>query len=509
MANCIILTGGVDASPTAPRIQRSLGPYRIASTLEEQGYTTFVLDFVIHLTVDEIKQVLKLHLGPDTLWVGFSSTFFFRPANNSTNKRSNMYYTNNISDVDDVIKYIKDHSTAKIVYGGALAPYFIDDEQIDYYVAGYADNSTLALTNYLKHDDLTYLPKYETITVGQTERILIDSADYPEPKMDSLTTNWWQPQYNVLQGEGLPIETARGCIFKCKFCNYPLLGKKKGTYLRDPEEIKDELVRTWETTGTDSYYFTDDTFNDDNDKIEALHKVFTSLPFKPKFSAYLRIDLINKYPHQADLLTEMGLIGTYFGLETMQPKSAISIGKGLAPNKVKDRLYWLREKWHMKANMAAGFILGLPYDSHEYFKELISWCREIDNPIHFIDFYPLHLFQRTGERRKKLAAYTSEFSLNPEIYGYEFPTDNKSWINTHTGLNYQECQDLANWARNQMGSRNKFAEFQMITALNTGISLNDLYTMPISEIMRKYPMVNLNNARISEYKTKVGIRPKE
>lgn len=508
MTQCIILTGGVELSPGAPLLQRSLGPYRVSSALEDAGYTTFVLDFLIHLSLEEIKAALALHLGPDTMWVGFSSTFFFRQQK-STDRKSNMYYTELLF-ITEIINFVRSNSTAKIVYGGANTPYGLADDQIDYYIMGYADVSTVAFTNYLKHDDLSYLTKYETIQIGNEERLLIDSANFPDPAMDNISTQWWKPHYNVLPGEGLPVELARGCIFKCKFCSYQLLGKKKGTYLRPSEQVKDDLIRMWETKGVDTYYITDDTFNDDNDKVEELHRIFTSLPFKPKFSCYLRIDLINRYPHQADLLSEMGLVGNYFGLETMQPKSATAIGKGLHPNKVKDRLYWLGEKWHMKVNMAAGFILGLPYDTKDYFKELYNWAREADNPLSLIDFYPLYLYNRTGTRRERLAAYSSEFSLHPEIYGYDFPQDGvtenyMNWVLKDQDLTYDKCVQTANWYRHQMKFRNKFAEFQMITAMNIGISREDLHTMTIKEIMRKYPMEHLNSTKLQEYKNIIGI----
>jgi hypothetical protein len=317
--------------------------------------------------------------------------------------------------------------------------------------------------------------------------------------MNEVQTRWWNKEYNILPNEGLPIELARGCIFKCKFCSYPLLGKKKGTYLRDPEEIRDELIKIYEAHGTTSYYFADDTFNDDNDKIEALHKVFTSLPFQPKFSAYLRIDLINRYPHQADLLSEMGLIGNYFGLETMHPDSAKAIGKGLSPNKVKDRLYWLQDKWKNKVNMAAGFILGLPYDNIQYFDELINWCMEKDNPIQNIAFYPLYMYPHL---KKNLKEYASEFSLNPEIYGYEFdhPTTPNFWKLKDSPLSFELCREIARRFHNAVSPNNKISEFQMITALNTGIELQDLYTLTTSELYTKYDIISLNNSKILEYK---------
>jgi radical SAM superfamily enzyme YgiQ (UPF0313 family) len=510
MAQCIILTGGTNNGTGYPVIQRSLGPYRLASALEDAGYSVFVFDYIIHFTVDEICRVLAQHLDQDTLWVGFSSTFFQKKNiadDLASSQLEQMYYTE-LDDIASIIDYIKTNSQAKLIYGGSRAP-LLADSRIDYYVLGYADTSTIALTDYIRTGDASYLPRIETTRLHDTDEYvnLIDSAHYPEPKMNEISTRWWNTNFHILPGEGLPIELARGCIFKCKFCNYPLLGKKKGTYLRDPEEIKDELTRIWETHGTTSFYITDDTFNDDNDKIEALHRVFTSLPFKPKFTSYLRLDLINKFPHQADLLTEMGLVGTYFGIETLQAESGRIIGKGLAPNKVKDRLYWLREKWQGRTNMAAGFILGLPYDTEAYFKELISWCNEADNPIQMKDFYPLYLFYHKTEDKEKLRPYTSEFSLNPEIYGYDFPREGNFnyWELAQQDLTFDKCAWTAMNYRGQMRHKNKFSEFQMISAMNTGVELEDLLNLTQMQIFRKYNIEKMNQNKIQEYKKLLNI----
>jgi hypothetical protein len=56
-----------------------------------------------------------------------------------------------------------------------------------------------------------------------------------------------------------------------------------------------------------------------------------------------------------------------------------------------------------------------------------------------------------------------------------------------------------------MKFKNKFAEFQMITAMNIGISREDLHSMTIKEIMRKYPMEHLNSTKLQEYKNIIGI----
>lgn len=496
-------------------VQRSLGPYRIATCLEDAGYTTFVLDFIINLTTDEIISAIAKHLGPDTLWVGFSSSFFWpgtpkHIAYQSVSKETltvtglhEMYWTPDYAEVTKIIDYIKLHSNAKLIYGGARAQYFIIDKNIDYYVLGNADNSVKELTDFL-NSNVDQLTASRSVAIDDATVTVIDSDDYPEPDTKNITTNWFNKNFNVLPNEGVPMELARGCIFKCTFCDYHLTGKKKGTYLRSVDQVRDEMIRTWELTGTDSYYFSDDTFNDDNDKLEALHGMFTSLPFKPKFSCYLRVDLLNRYTHQADLLVDMGLVGTFFGLETMQPDSAKSIGKGLHPNKVKDRLYWLEERWKNKVNIEAGFILGLPHDSMAYFNDLLTWTLEEDNPLQNIHYYPLYLFNR--DKGDPLVKYGSEFSINPDVYGYTFEKNQAPiWTLASQRLNYSLCLDIATKFNELRSPMNKMAGFHVITAMNSGIALDDIYRCTIDEIKQKYNIPKLNKKRLEQYKLLVGI----
>jgi hypothetical protein len=49
----------------------------------------------------------------------------------------------------------------------------------------------------------------------------------------------------------------------------------------------------------------------------------------------------------------------------------------------------------------------------------------------------------------------------------------------------------------------------MITALNTGIELQDLYTLTTSELYTKYDIISLNNSKILEYKKMIGAVAKD
>lgn len=497
MANCIILSGGTWSPDNWCKVKRSLGPYRLASALEDAGFSTFVLDYIENFTSDEIISVLGKHINNDTLWVGISSTFFWGQQKDFTTTRTasdeldEMYYTE-YGEVEKVLQFIKSKNV-KVLYGGAKAPYFCIndvDENVDYYITGNADTSIVNVTKFIAgSEELLHVD-------GKT----IDSFKYPEPDVKNIPTRWWKHK-DILPNEALPIELARGCIFKCKFCNFQLTGKKKGTYLRDSSQVRDEMIRTWEEHGTESFYITDDTFNDDNDKLDELHKVFTNLPFKPKFASYLRVDLLHRYPHQAKLLEEMGLIGTYMGIETTNPDSARAIGKGLHPDKVKDRLYWLKEQWGNNVNIEAGFILGLPYDTLGYFNELLGWTLQSDNPIDTVHYFPLMLFHHKDDSLKR---YSSEFALNPEIYGYQLVDDSVcKWSLPSQKLNYDMCLDISNSFNVLRRPMNKMSGFYMITGLNTGITLEDMRNLTQNQIEVKYNIPLLNSEKIENYKRMV------
>ena len=475
MADCIIISAGAKAFNGWSKIQRNLGPYRIASALEP-SYDCKVIDFAQYLTKDELIRAIGLHLTYDTLWVGFGSTFFWGDG---------LFPYWSTEEIDDIINFIRSKSKAKVIYGGVRS-LWASDPRIDCYVLGYADEAILYITDSLKF--------------GKELPNVIDSKDFPEPKLESISTHWWRKDFNVLKGEALPLEMARGCIFKCKFCGYSLIGKKKGTYIRELSKVRNDLIRTWEETGCTNYYITDDTFNDDNDKIEAIHKLFTSLPFKIKFSCYLRLDLINKYPHQADLLQEAGMVGNFFGIETLNKQSGVAIGKGLAPNKVKDRLYWLGERWKDKVNMVAGISFGLPYDTIEYFQEAKEWIVQKDNPLSSIEVYPLVLFKK----EKNKGDYGSEFSLNPEIYGYEIHSNNY-WTLKSQGLDTNIVTHYANDVMEERWMMNKVSEFSIMTQQNVGIKIEDLMKCKYYELEGKFNMNLLSDRKLNEYKQLIGV----
>jgi prephenate dehydrogenase len=106
MADVIILGGGQEMPENYPRIQRSLGPYRVASELKKHGYDVVVIDYIQYLTVGEIINALSKVLTEKTLWFGYSSTFFYSNTPTAT-ATSRMYQNISYSKISEIYSYVK------------------------------------------------------------------------------------------------------------------------------------------------------------------------------------------------------------------------------------------------------------------------------------------------------------------------------------------------------------------------------------------------------------------
>src|SRR5690606_28144943 len=230
---------------------------------------------------------------------------------------------------------------SQLVMGGAKAE-FHKQSQIDAFVLGYADKSIIEYLKYLEGKN----PFFQYTDLGNNQ-ISIDK-DINADGYDFINAETRYHESDMIRpGELLPIEISRGCIFKCKFCAYRMIGRKKNDYTKTIENLYAEIMYNYEHFGTTKYSFTDDTYNESVQKITDLAEMFNRLPFKIEYVAYLRHDLIQRYPEMADILKESGLKTAVFGIETLNYESGKIIGKGLPPEKTREMLQWLRDdkKW--------------------------------------------------------------------------------------------------------------------------------------------------------------------
>lgn len=411
---------------------RTGGQYQVASWLRKFGYSVKVIDFCFKIDKDKLLQIAKKYITNSTLALGFSSTFW-----NVQLVKVNELEVGGVK-VPEWVKYLRSnlktqYPKIKWILGGANAATPVLQE-----------NDWIRIHQFAENDILHYL---DHLSGKNIERPSFDIKNYVKKYSDD---DFIEPY------ETLSIEISRGCIFKCKFCQFPLIGRKKGTNIRSPNDIKQELLENYKRFGTTKYYFSDDTFNESLDKVKMIHKISQELPFKLEYIAYIRLDLVAKYPEMIDLLPESGLRSAFLGIETFQEQGAMAIGKGWNGKNAKHFLLELKQRWKGKANFWIAMIVGLPGWSKEQEEKDLQWLIENDMPCWY--HWALYINPINVENKKQ---FTSEFEREYKKYGYEFnkPSNFVNWTNGN--LIHEELIDIAANIHERTKNYKKIAGFRL------------------------------------------------
>lgn len=486
---------------------RAIGAYRIAAEIRKEEYTCQIIDFFTEFTDEEMEKLMAAFIGPETLIVGFSSTFFSykdekldnfqkiasggketQPPGNQINTPHYPYHRDRMIAWFDKMKKI--NPKLKIVLGGAKTNFRVGP--CDAYAVGYCDRAIIEYMKFIEGKNPFF--QYERVNDDQ----IMFLGDKNSGKFDFTNSVFsWHETDHIIPGEALPIELARGCIFKCKFCAYPLNGKKKLDFIKKSDILRDEFLKNYYEKGVTRYMYLDDTHNDSIEKLEELHKIVSSLPFEIEYSAYLRHDLIHAHKETATLLRESGLRSAIFGIESLNYESAKAIGKGLHPEKIKDLLYWLKNDiWKDEVAMTSGFIVGLPHDTPETVLKWTEWLLDPACPLDAFQFEPLYIANTTLTSR----VWRSEFESTSEKYGYILG-EYGNWQNQH--FTFKSAQKMA-WEIAKKATRSnryRCAGWPVIMMSNLGLNPKELIGTS-----RNISFARINSLRkqyITKYKTSI------
>lgn len=406
---------------------RGIGPYRIATELRKLGITCQVLDFCGFYDEDDFKRLVDLYIDQNTKFIGISSNWMAIPhlmggrytgimmgEGKETEFHTDDVYHKSFSYAftfnkeDKFINYLKTKSpNAKILMGGARAVDFIEKTWVDHIFLGFSETQVI---DYVLNYDKKEYPRIINWDIESSKGWDFTCSGYIKYSDNDF----------LLPNETLPLEVGRGCIFKCKFCSFPLLGKKKGSYMKDPAILYDELLENYNRWGTTNYVISDETFNDSVDKLKELKKVIKRLPFKTNFWAFCRMELVGAFPEQLELLQEIGLREMQYGMETLNDETSKIIGKGLPAAKKKEILKLAKDVWKDNVRIKANFIVGLPKETKESVDETARWILSDDCPIDFASMFPYILYKRDQHTHLR---WNSVFDKEYEKWGYYFKED--------------------------------------------------------------------------------------
>lgn len=434
-------------------VSKVIGAYKIAQALRENGYTCLVVDHFHTWSIKEIKQLMQLTVGEETRLVGFSNTFF---ANSNVEKNpdgSTPPYTPIWGQTicpqgekfeQEMMSYLREtFPWVQTIVGGSRANPNTSSSSIDYVSMGYSEYSIVNLMNHLtKGTELT--DSWKNIS----GKVILDDRKGEKYDFDSSRMEWLP--IDIVNAQVLPLEVGRGCVFRCKFCSFPMNGKKQLDFIRNADQLAQEMQENYDRYGITTYNIVDDTFNDNEWKLEELHRAFQRLTFQPRLWAYIRLDLVSRNVEKnMKLLYEIGLRAVHFGIETLNPPTGKVIGKGHDRAKQIEAIKYIRETYGNRVLLYGTFIIGLPHETEEQVTNTFEMLCRQEVALHAWKFFPLCIYRQnqfswSSEIDRDYAKFGYR-ELPVSEYTYKTPGHAETYVNWESDLmNFFRANQLAN-----------------------------------------------------------------
>lgn len=425
-------------------MSKTLGPYKVAHALRSNGFEVAVIHHLSVFTVEEICHLLRNLVSDKTLFVGVNN-FFYADIGNPGKTESGGVVLQNIANgailphglqYNNTIKnlILECNPNCKLVLGGPTARDVEYNNVFDYQCIGYSESSIVNLAQHLKDKNIklekSHKSIYGPIIVNDSRA---ESYDFHECQMR------YEDHDVILPGETLLLEVARGCIFKCAFCSYPMNGKKKLDFIRNMDYIYEELVDNYRRFGVTRYIFCDDTVNDSPEKCRMIYDMSRRLPFKLEWWGYIRLDLLTAHPETVEWLFESGLRSAFFGIETLNPKTASAIGKGGDRQKLFDTVKKIKQRYGNHVNLHGSFIYGLPHESMQSLQQTTDFLLSDQNPL---DSWIVQALNIRPDNQTYSSDFLSDIEKNYKKYGYEVMGYDKSRGSIYTHNRHEQGQLL-------------------------------------------------------------------
>lgn len=376
-----------------PHVVAPLGVGYLAAVLERSGHEVRVLDtlalgwrsYLKRWKNEEIKSDELIHFG--LTWDEIKSHVEEERPDMVGISNSYSCQAHNAHNVAEIVKSV-DKKT-KVVFGGAHPTAFpedvLKDRNVDYVVVGEGEATTDELAYSLENKKNVNMIKGIAFRVGKKIKInprreLIEDIDsLPFPARHLLPMNEyfesssgrgrWSPSTSVI--------TSRGCPFNCIYCSiHGIWGHKWRA--RTPKNVVDEIEHLVEKYGIRELHFEDDNLTLNKERIieicdeiikRGLNKKLRWTTPNSVMVATLDWNVLNK-------IKESGCYALSFGIESgSQHILKNVIRKNLSFGHLRNVIKMCKK---LKIETFGSFIVGLPGESEETFKQTVDLAKSLD-----------------------------------------------------------------------------------------------------------------------------------
>jgi len=168
------------------------------------------------------------------------------------------------------------------------------------------------------------------------------------------------------------LETSRGCVYGCTYCNKSCFGK---TFrVKSPERVIEEFVKI-KNLGFREIHLTDDGFTTNIKRAKKICDLLIKSSVNIGWSTItgIRVDRVD-----FELLEKMrqaGCYRVYFGIESGNQTILNNIKKGTTLEQIRKAVFLAKKA---KLEVAGYFMIGLPGESEETMQETINFAKSLD-----------------------------------------------------------------------------------------------------------------------------------
>src|SRR5918992_5414066 len=228
----------------------------VASALRQAGYEVSVLDLCFVRDAECAARDAARRFSPDVIGVSVRNI-------DNSDLIALRHYTPEAAAVTRALRNAAPH--ASIIAGGAafgVAPASLSDSLgVDWAVAGDGERATVALLEALAAGrDPGEIPGLVRRDSSGTRLVPPGGEAGLDTLPDMRVQDWIDIRAYQRHGATVPIQTKRGCVFRCVYCTY-LNVEGWGYRLREPESVAGEIASLVRESGVRRFEFVDSTFN--------------------------------------------------------------------------------------------------------------------------------------------------------------------------------------------------------------------------------------------------------
>ncbi|MCX5816438.1 MAG: radical SAM protein [Proteobacteria bacterium] len=234
----------------------------------------------------------------------------------------------------------------------------------------------------------------------------LDEPPFPPRHLSSME----RVKSAVARGAGITsICSSRGCPFPCTFCNSPY----KQYRLRSAQNVVAEIKQCYEEFGINEFFFFDDLFNLNKQRLSEMCEAIKSLPFKIIWSFRGRINFLDEEVLRS--CKEAGCNRIHFGVESGTERVLKIFKKGVELQDIRN-VFELCHKVGIET--VGNFIIGAPTETREEMDATFRFAYSL-NPT-FVEFHVLVPYPYTEIYKNMLSSgllkedVWKKFALNPQ-----------------------------------------------------------------------------------------------